>query len=187
MEKDRYTRIKTLLNIPPMCTHSVPLIEPCEQCKLIKLILTLSRSGIKHIEISRMSGLTRERIRQIHKKYDPETYKTYRLDGIVKTLSKNLQIKKLHDSTFKFNCRACGKAQTYGEASQRKFMCNECYRIREKYDRDPYVTFNCKECGITFHPLRNHKYYGNGKYLGYFHSKNCYLIYRQKHGFFIKK
>lgn len=91
-------------------------------------------------------GISRERVRQIYKKY------THR--GARERYLKNMLTKVAKLNQVKFTCKSCNRKITFAEGANRQIYCVNCLP-RKANDGNKLVkiqTLTCSGCGKSYHP-----------------------------------
>lgn len=112
-------------------------------------IVELLENELKtQVEVAAIYKVSRERIRQIHKKHGVIPYKILEAQRSLVKKQEQLQKNKAHDAQVKFHCRTCGEPVTF-EYSWKRVFCSEFCSDEDRKKRN-IVTGICALCDDPF-------------------------------------
>ena len=142
---------------------------PDRDTKIIELV----NKGLTFDAVGSVYQITRERVRQIYKKYvgmSPVYMRT-----VVKKQQAIEQGKK-----YKFTCIFCDTPISYADGKGRNAICRTCFPSSSKDMARATFTAKCNGCGVEFNPTRIQLIKAKGevdpRYKGrLYHSFDCFL------------
>lgn len=124
-------------------------------------------------QVGAMYGVTRERVRQIHKKITgkPARARLSNLQEIRKERKARI------DKTLAYYCKGCQKPVLHKDRKVK--FCDTCWDIRFNQERNPNVTLKCRRCKRDFHPFSNWKSpsVAGAHKKGVFCCQHCYWFF----------
>lgn len=119
-----------------------------------KKMLARFNEGLTLQKMGDEFGITRERVRQILKKFTGENVASKR---IVERKRIREEAREKKGRTVKFICRRCLKPMTYGEAKRQRFFCSPL--CEKKYWTTARIgRSKCDYCGGMYSPYRVRKW-----------------------------
>lgn len=127
--------------------------------------MTLLRGGQFTLDdVGGLFGITRERVRQIYKKYAHAGYRQMQKKRQEEVLEQKKQEKERMGNEIRFRCVGCGKEVLRKESQGRKY-CPDCRIWALKYERKMDDLRLCIQCGKMFPSRRfGNSYFCNQKH-----------------------